>query len=105
MENFNDLLIGYVSEIQTKHDQANQELNEKFGASYYTFKADKPGKRFVKVLLKTVGSEMFGSVHCFVEIATGHIYKPAGWSAPAKGIRGNLANEKRPIFCGDFYAR
>jgi len=30
------------------------------------------------------------SVYCFVDIATGDILKAAGWSAPAKGARGNI---------------
>ncbi len=32
-----------------------------------------------------------GSVWCFVEIATGDIYKAAGWKGPAKHVRGNIA--------------
>lgn len=34
------------------------------------------GSRFIKVICG-------GSVHAFVEIATGKLIKPAGWSAPA----------------------
>jgi len=43
------------------------------------------------------------SIHCFVEIATGNIFKPASWTAPAKGIRGNINNEKMPLLSGQFY--
>ena len=32
------------------------------------------------------------SVYCFVDLATGNILKSAGWSAPAKGARGNIIN-------------
>lgn len=45
------------------------------------------------------------SVHCFVEIATGNIYMAASWKAPAKGVRGNIADEKKPLLCGDYYIR
>lgn len=31
-----------------------------------------------------------GSTYCFIDRATGDIYKPASYKAPAKGIRGNL---------------
>ena len=96
MENFKELLAAYVQEINEKHAIENGD--------FYEFKAGEFGKRFVKVLLKTKGSTVWGSVHCFVEIATGHIYKPAGWATPAKGIRGRLTDEKKPIFCGDYYA-
>lgn len=41
------------------------------------------------------------SAFCFVDYA-GNIYKPAGWKAPAKGIRGNL-NGYRPMTSGELY--
>ena len=61
------------------------------------------GKRFHKVIEKTTMEAKSGAVHCFVEIATGDIYKAATWNAPAKGIRGNIQNEKRPLLGGDYY--
>lgn len=27
------------------------------------------------------------SVHCFIENSTGHVFKPASWKTPAKGVR------------------
>ncbi len=53
------------------------------------------GKRFAK-LVHTESDPETGEkrgqtmVHAFVEIATGDIYKPAGWSAPANHARGNI---------------
>lgn len=58
------------------------------------------GKRFAKIARKSYGST---SVHCFVEISTGDIYKAATWKAPAKGVRGNINNEKKPLLGYDFY--
>jgi hypothetical protein len=58
------------------------------------------GKRFARI---TKTSWKQKSVHCFVEITTGDIYKAAGWSAPAKGIRGNINNEKKPLLGYDYY--
>jgi hypothetical protein len=43
------------------------------------------------------------SVHFFVEIATGDIYKAASWNVASKGVRGNINNEKKPLLSGDFY--
>lgn len=34
-----------------------------------------------------------GSVHCFVEKATGDVYKAATFRTPAKGVRFNLFND------------
>jgi hypothetical protein len=47
-----------------------------------------PGKRFIKV------TENGRSVMAFIEIATGDIYKPASWAAPAKHVRGNVFSDK-----------
>lgn len=58
------------------------------------------GKRFTKITCKTYGQT---SVHCFVETATGDIYKAAGWSSPAKGVRGNINDEQKPLLGYDFY--
>lgn len=51
------------------------------------------GRRFIKVI---TGS----SVYAFVEIATGDIYKPASWAAPAKHVRGNIRTHRG--CCGAF---
>lgn len=47
----------------------------------------KAGTKFVKIVRE-------GSVVAFIEKATGNIFKPASWQAPAKGIRGNIFSEK-----------
>lgn len=88
----------YVKEIETAkaiewkqygHDMANVPT---FGIEM--------GKRFAKITYTSYGQK---SVHCFVEIATGDIYKAATWSAPAKGVRGNISNEKKPLLGYDYY--
>jgi len=45
------------------------------------------GPKNWKIIVTTFGQR---SVHSFVERATGNILKPAGWNAPAKGVRGNI---------------
>lgn len=60
------------------------------------------GKKFAKI---NIISWKQKSVHCFVEIATGNIYKAATFRAPAKGVRGNIMNEKRPYLSQDYYLR
>ena len=58
------------------------------------------GRKFAKVNIISWGSK---SVHCFVEIATGDIYKAATFRAPAKGVRGNIKNAVRPYLGQDYY--
>lgn len=46
----------------------------------------KKGSKFIKIISG-------GSVHAFVEIATGKLIKPAGWSAPATKSNGELQSK------------
>ena len=58
----------------------------------YLFTLDTPGQKFVRIVMDTNPGERYGrSVHAFVDLATGDLYKPAGWKAPAKHVRGNIA--------------
>lgn len=47
------------------------------------------GKVYARVITETGGQ---ASVFCFVRLADGAILKAAGYKAPAKGVRGNIAN-------------
>jgi hypothetical protein len=88
----------YVAAIQAAKQAEFDRLS--YTLSIPTYKVA-TGKRFHKV----IESSPYGgtSVHCFVEIATGDIYKAAGWNVPAKGVRGNIQNEKRPLLGYDYY--
>jgi hypothetical protein len=44
------------------------------------------------------------SVYCFVDKATGDIFKAAGWKAPAKHARGNIYNQDMLKGCGVYGA-
>lgn len=46
----------------------------------YHFTADKPGRRFTRIVMHTDNQR---SVHAFVENATGAVFKAAGWTSPA----------------------
>ena len=54
----------------------------------YNFTAE-PGSKYIKIVQATRAG-MHRSVHSFVEKATANVFKPAGWRAPAKGVRYNL---------------
>ena len=57
------------------------------------------GSKYIRIVRTTFGSK---SVHCFLD-ADGNIYKSASWKTPAKGIRGNINNEKKPLLGYDYY--
>ena len=52
------------------------------------------GPKWIRVFEQDVGQDGklrdSRSVYCFVEKATGYIYKPDGWKRPAKGVRGSI---------------
>lgn len=58
----------------------------------YVWSLDAPGAKFVRIVMDSNPGQRYGrSVHAFVDLATGDLYKPAGWKAPAKHVRGNIA--------------
>ena len=91
-------IIDYVAEIQEAQN-AEWESHKYDMAKVPTHEVA-TGKKFFKVIRTAWGNK---SVHCFVEIATGDIYKAASWNVPAKGVRGNINDEKKPLLCGQFY--
>lgn len=91
-------IVEYVAEIQEAKNAEWKRLGYTFApAPTYSFTT---GKKFHKVMEKSLNSN---SVHCFVEVETGDIFKAATFNAPAKGVRGNLRDDKKPLLCGDYY--
>lgn len=60
------------------------------GGQYATFTVDRPGRKYTRVVARTENGG--GSVHAFVENSTGDLLKPAGFKAPARGVRYSLAD-------------
>ena len=58
-------------------------LNDRHGNDNRTFWVES-GRRFDKIVCQSYGQT---HVHAFVERSTGHVFKAAGWKAPAKGVR------------------
>ena len=57
----------------------------------------RPGKRYIKLVcydITPAGDKIHGSVWGFIEKATGHVYKPASFAAPAKHVRYRLMDDK-----------
>ena len=59
------------------------------------------GSKYIRLVVTSYGQR---SVHCFLD-KEGNIYKAASWKTPAKGIRGNINNDKKPLLGYDYYWR
>ena len=79
--------------VAATSEKFTAELNERFmnkysGGRWVVEMSIAPGRRFDKIIIRTgIDYVNGGSVHCFIERATGHVYKAEGWKAPAKGVR------------------
>lgn len=52
------------------------------------------GRKYIKVVdSRPDGPPGGGSVHAFIEIATGNVYKAAGWAKPAEHVRFRLMDD------------
>jgi hypothetical protein len=84
----------YVEEIQDAHQAKYIKPSVK---PLFTFIK---GNKFDKVV-SIIGFSR--SIHCFVNSKTGDIYKAASGKTKAKGIRGNINDDVKPIFFEDYY--
>jgi hypothetical protein len=57
------------------------------------------GKRYARIVRQRRGDSNSRSAYGFVELATGDIFKPATWKAPAKHKRGNIFDESGGLDC------
>jgi len=93
-----------IADYVEKLNKAEKEHFEKQGYTLEPSVFDAvPGKRWVKITTTTYGGKGSRSVFAFVDPTTGDIYKPAGWNAPAKGVRGNVNDANPPLRAGDLY--
>lgn len=78
-----DQLIDFMNEAGKKH---HEERFPMLAADTYELVG---GRKYLKIAAVSPGGSR--SVHCFVDAATGGVYKSAGWKAPAlNGERYNL---------------
>lgn len=93
----------------TPHEFA-QALSEKFSGDEFefatrNFTVDNVGPKYIRIAQHAdddMGGEERKSVHCFLD-HDGHVYKAAGWKAPAKGIRYTTPEEA--LAAADVYGR
>ena len=73
------------SENKEYYEQRVQRL--KNGEDHYKFYIES-GRKYHKIWMEDCSGSR--SVHAFVDMKTGEVYKPASVKAPAKGVRFNL---------------
>lgn len=93
-----EAIEAYVNEI--REAQKNDWAAHNYDMSKVPEFGIEVGKKFARITRTSFRSK---SVHCFVEISSGDIYKAATYKAPAKGVRGNINSEKKPLLGYDYY--
>ena len=85
-------LVNDINSQQTVEENV-YKLAEYIKADYnkYGYKSDynvtiKKGRKYYKVITEN-------SVHAFVDVNNGDVYKPASWNKPAKHVRFNLLQD------------
>lgn len=66
-----------------------EALNQKFKEDVVMVEE---GRSFDRIVILHEASENDRAAHCFVERATGHVFKTATWAYPAKGARFDLSS-------------
>jgi hypothetical protein len=96
---------GFVAAVQAKHDAHMQKNYPTIAVPHREIFSARLGPKYVKIVRR--GSNgTGGSVHCFLERATGYILKAASWRAPAKHARGTVHTPTFGIeYMSDYGAR
>lgn len=90
--------LSMEAQIELWIEEASKSVIEKSQAEWPTCKLNHrklvftKGRKYYKLILENLDGEGQRSVYCFLD-KEGNIYKADGWSKPAKGIRGNIANK------------
>ncbi len=85
--------------IEAVNAEYYAELSEKI-PGYFKGVSIEMGKKNARFVIDVGGQR---SVLFFVELESGNILKAAGWKAPAKGVRGNVASSKPQAGSGWLY--
>lgn len=93
-------LENYINKIQ---EYSDNQFKSEYPNSWASDQAPKFHYNRTPKWYKVFREDSQKCVFCFIDPNTGDIYKAAGWAAPAKGIRGNIFNEKLPLTSGSLY--
>lgn len=93
---FDRHLINFLMKLQAAFDAHMDRMGHSFRT---TVKVGYEGRRYVRVDAISPGSS---GAYCFIEIATGDLFKPASYRAPAKHKRGNIVGANPLVGCGPY---
>ena len=90
-------LVNDINSQQTIEENV-YKLAEYIKADYnkYGYKSDfnvtvSKGRKYFKIVTEN-------SVHCFVDVKNGNVFKPESWNKPAKHVRYNLLQDPQDCF-------
>jgi hypothetical protein len=94
----------YIAEVKAASDAEWKARGFTLPAPVFSLER---GSKYIRVVMAypqpdniaCLGSR---SVHCFLD-KDGNIYKAESWKKPAKGIRGNINNDRKPLLGYQFY--
>lgn len=87
MSDFNAALEKYMKIVATRKQATWQDSKPEVQKIFWPEVSVKRGPKYAKVYTKS-GPQT--SIHSFVNLTTGDVYKAASAGAPAKNVRGNV---------------
>ena len=81
---------GAVDYVRLANAKLDSDKESKFFKERDRSFAMKKANKYYKIWVMEWGRP--SSIHAFIDIATGDLYKPAGINKPAKGSRGNVTD-------------
>lgn len=85
----NDFDLAFSKFLSGAQEMINHHMSKNFPGQTKTLEVSK-GKKFYKIIMVDSGLGAGRSAWAFIDTTNGDVLKPAGWSAPAKGARGNI---------------
>ncbi len=94
----------YIQEVKAASDADWKRKGFTLPAPVFTLER---GSKYIRVVMSypdpnNTSVMTSRSVHCFLD-KEGNIYKAESWKKPAKGIRGNINNDQKPLLGYQFY--
>lgn len=96
----------YIQEVKAANDAEWKRMGYTLPPPVFTLQH---GSKYIRVVMsypdpRNLEVMTSSSAYCFLD-NDGNIYKAESWKKPAKGIRGHIDNDKKPLLGYQFYNR